>query len=144
MPQHNERVAKNTKDLDNLGNPDPPSEKKYDIKVNKKQDKTEKKEVPKTINNEISEKPKPKTPKASRILSSVSKHFGLKGTEKGLTVKNPDDKKIKDDVNDIETKFNKNNNQENLMCSNVFLTFHTFSWSNNWSTTCRKPCQKPG
>ena len=114
MPQHNESVAKNTDDLNNIGRP----VRKFSIPISKirKSVKSNKNTtIPNSVKKTLSASSKPQASKASKVLSNVSKYFKLKGAEKGITVLTPDDKKIKSDVDELQNKFDRiNNNKDNM------------------------------
>tara|TARA_R110001592_G_scaffold18816_12_gene77769 strand:- start:47946 stop:50123 length:2178 start_codon:yes stop_codon:yes gene_type:complete len=114
MPQHNEFVAKSTSDLNDMGKP----KKKFSVSkrtIKKFLQNKKKSPVPSSVEKKITDNTEPETPKASRVLTKVSKHFNLKGTEKGITVLDADDEKIQEDVEDMKKKYDKIKNNSETM-----------------------------
>lgn len=121
MPQHNESVAKKTDDLNKLSRPKSPTfmNPLFDTSLDDSQgvtvgDLKESKEPPASVKSATPKENKQKPPGVSHILTKVAKHFKLKGTEKGIEVTDPDDEKIKNDVEKLKAQFKKvDNNKDN-------------------------------
>ena len=114
MTQYTEKVASNSKQLNDIAKPKPPT-KKNRLSFKRIRQSTGG-ATPAAIKKKLSEtgENKQKTSSVSHILTKVAKHFKLKGTEKGIEVTDPVDKKIENDAEKVKAQFEKvDNNKDN-------------------------------
>lgn len=112
MPQYSDMIAKGVKKLREMGSP---KRNKSDSKETEKPVKSRKpvknNPIPETIAKKLKENTgdkkteKNENSKHEDVLSKISSYFKIPGTENGIKLTNPDDKKIENKVNDLMSKF---------------------------------------